>query len=191
MTALLAILAIGLTSPDPRPRPCTDGHHSCRWVHDRPRTDPRSPIVITWHARFVGLSGITEAEALHAYRRAWLAWAAVIPITPVYISDPSQANVRADTGPLPAHYAASVAAHSQFPCDAVRHGFVDQRFDTSESWTTRLFYRIAMHEIGHALGLSHSPDPSALMAPIVPRAATTPTPTDIKAARMRYGPSAR
>ncbi|CAF1420925.1 unnamed protein product [Adineta steineri] len=57
-------------------------------------------------------------------------------------------------------------AHAFFPTDGKVH------FDATEDWTDKYvdgagynFRLVASHEIGHALGLAHSPDPKSLMFP--------------------------
>jgi hypothetical protein len=64
-----------------------------------------------------------------------------------------------------------VLAHTFFPSAGLVH------FDTAESWTDGpndpnqlnpyaiYFYEVALHELGHSLGLGHSANPSAVMAP--------------------------
>ncbi|HEY5809876.1 MAG TPA: matrixin family metalloprotease, partial [Povalibacter sp.] len=69
--------------------------------------------------------------------------------------------------------AGGVLAHAFFP-PPVNAGCIagDTHFDEAETWTTPSgggagidLATVAAHEFGHALGLSHSADPNALMAP--------------------------
>ena len=57
------------------------------------------------------------------------------------------------------------------PGSSVAHAFYpdnggDIHFDDDESWTTTKLLPVAVHEIGHSLGLKHSNAPGSVMAPL-------------------------
>ncbi|XP_017275513.1 collagenase 3 [Kryptolebias marmoratus] len=70
----------------------------------------------------------------------------------------------------------------------------DTHFDEDEHWTrdasTYNLFIVAAHELGHALGMSHSSDPGALMYPVYSYATGYPLSLDdIKGIQALYGPN--
>ncbi|XP_037534031.1 collagenase 3 [Nematolebias whitei] len=70
----------------------------------------------------------------------------------------------------------------------------DTHFDEDEHWTkdssTYNLFIVAAHELGHALGMSHSSDPGALMYPVYSYATGYPLSVDdINGIQALYGPN--
>jgi len=137
---------------------------------------------ITWHLKKdCGPSSgkIDEAEALKSLEKAFKVWeqAADVKFSKVVIP-PEDIQIRFVSGPhndgdekIPCESfdgPGGVLAHTCMP--ELKNAAGNIHFDDSENWTLCStmginFFQVAVHEIGHSLGLKHSSVPTAVMFP--------------------------
>ena len=134
----------------------------------------------------------TEGEI----ERAMAGWAAVIQLTWQPATDPlgnRTVNILFATGAhgddFPFDGPGGVIAHTFYPAPPNPEPLAgDMHFDDAESWhvgTAVDVFSVALHELGHALGLGHSDNPNDVMYPYF-KIVTTLAPGDIAAIQTLY-----
>jgi len=159
-----------------------------------------------------GLGNIPLATWKTEIRKAFDAWSAVANIQFEEVADSGDAfNAAGATGDIriTSHYIdgpAGAVAHAYYPRANGASAAGDLHFDTSEyTWyvgaaSSYLYdpFSVALHEIGHAIGLGHEPDPpsgvNAVMNPFYKMmnpdfGGSGLLPDDIAGAQFIYGPA--
>lgn len=156
----------------------------------------RNSANLTYSLQGAVSTRLGEGPALAEIQRAMAAWAAVVKVDfKRSINATAMKNINILFGsrdhgdPYPFDGAGKVLAHTFYPSAPNPEPLAgDLHFDNDENWnigTDIDLYSVALHELGHALGLGHSDVPNAVMYPYYRRSAGL-TPEDIGAIQMLY-----
>ncbi|CAN7666913.1 DUF4214 domain-containing protein [Rhizobium sp. LjRoot30] len=148
---------------------------------------------VTWSfASTVGVFFAFDAIISQPYYQnmivqAFQAWENVADIDFVQVADSAASDIRLgwDEIDVPAHFAQQV--HTAYTVNGTFEITSEIRFDPvkTANITAETFLGLAMHEIGHAIGLDHIDDQSLIMNPIVYISALSVG--DIAGAQFIYG----
>ena len=147
-----------------------------------------------------GAPGLSDADSHNAIGLAFGLWSQVCPLTFSPVGSDADISLSFVSGDhfdgQPFDGLGNVAAHGFFPpfpgFDIPGDVSGDVHFDADEAWsldgsTVADLLAVAVHEIGHALGLDHSADSGAIMHPIVSGAQRSLGDDDVAGIQFIYG----
>lgn len=140
------------------------------------------------------LPGFNALALTDVFTWAFTQWSAVADLSFVSTNSNQSADITITTGRI--DNPGNTLAWSELPSPNAINQQLTQKFDSSEPFVFSAnpppskidLGAVAVHEIGHALGLPHAPSSSrALMAPVYSPSIRTPRDWDIAEIQRRYG----
>lgn len=102
--------------------------------------------------------GISVGDARELVRRAAIEWSKHSDLNLIEVNDSPSVTIRIGEADL----SGSIAGFGYFPSNNPVSG--DMHFDSSNrKWNKKMFYKVALHEIGHTIGLAHSMHKRSIM----------------------------
>lgn len=144
------------------------------------------------------LADFMPTNYLGAIKSAFNAWASVADLVFVQVADngvpfddpAAVGDIRIGGHPIDP----GVLAHAYYPPVHLDSAAGDIHFDTEDLWQVGFggpgfdIFWVAVHEIGHAIGLDHALSPGQQMTPMYTEAFAGPQAGDIAGAQFIYGP---
>ena len=120
---------------------------------------PRRCMDVSTAYELPGLN-LTPEQIASAWKTATSLWSGACGISLATIDDIDKAQIWAKSKPLPG----STLAWSYLPNGRCRER-LEQRYDTTVDWNHDFLAKTMLHELGHALGLTHSNNRADIMFP--------------------------
>jgi Ca2+-binding RTX toxin-like protein len=159
---------------------------------------PGSSANLTWSfaqgaGTLVSFDGAISASPLQdAVRLAFDLWASVAHVTFQEVGDMITSNIRLGWDGIDGIGGTLAVAHWQYAGTQTQHAEI--AFDRAENWSAPAasgtdFFAVAVHEIGHVLGLAHSEASASIMYPFIQVNYAGLSTLDTQAIQQLYGAS--
>jgi hypothetical protein len=144
-----------------------------------------APVTMS-HNMDLRVANISTSQIDDIFVRVGALWSSTCGIDLVYIGAGQTANIFAESGRIDNRN--GILGQSYLPFPGIPRSYViGQLYDTAEAWTVDFLFKVVLHEVGHAIGLDHGPQGTAIMSPMLTSLAA-PQAWDINQTQARYGP---
>jgi hypothetical protein len=137
-----------------------DGETPANWSASYPPCDRHSELLKLEHMDLGVRVATTNPVLAEQFRRAMDSWARILDLD-WHEEDTQNCSIQVVDGARELFQPASVVARSHLPDRLDFQGWIE--FNPGQNLSETELYRISVHEIGHTLGLQHSPNAMSVM----------------------------